>query len=96
MAHYLQALEGAYAANKPAPIRDKDFLPDLITGLNAADPRRKLDYVRLAALDAESVCASSLVALLLSRHGNSVSGDAKNARAGCAPGPPAAQAAHSG
>jgi hypothetical protein len=61
MAHYLEALEAAYAANKPAPIRDKEFLPDLIAGLNAADPRRKLDYCRLAALDAESVCASNLV-----------------------------------
>lgn len=61
MTHYLQALEAAYAANKPAPIRDKEFLPDLIAGLNAADPRRKLEYCRLAALDAESVCASSLV-----------------------------------
>ena len=61
MAHYLQALEAAYAANQPAPIRDKEFLPDLIAGLNAADPRHKLDYCRLAALDAESVCASKLV-----------------------------------
>jgi hypothetical protein len=49
LAHYLEALEAAYAANKPAPIRDKEFLPDLIAGLNAADPRRKLDYCRLAA-----------------------------------------------
>lgn len=61
MAHYLAALEAAYASNQPAPIRDKDFLPDLIAGLNAADPRRKLEYCRLAALDTESVCASSLV-----------------------------------
>jgi hypothetical protein len=61
MARYLEVLEAAYASNQPAPIRDKEFLPDLIAGLNAADPRRKLEYCRLAALDAESVCESSLV-----------------------------------
>jgi hypothetical protein len=61
MTHYLEALEVAYAANQPAPIRDKEFLPDLIAGLNAADPRRKLEYCRLEALEAESICQSSLV-----------------------------------
>jgi len=61
MAHYLEALECAYAANRPAPIRDKEFLPDLIAGLSAADPRHKLEYCRLGALDAESICESTLV-----------------------------------